>query len=208
MKVAIVGAGGHAKEVYHTLLQLNREEEIAGFYVDKQYIKAHPSRLYNIPINDIDELDIENHRIHIAIGDLYNREKMYKNFKELGFKFETIIHPSATIPKSFFYLGEGVYIASGTRVTTEVRIGNCVIINTGAIISHDCVIEDFCTISPGAILCGDVKIGEKSHIGAGCVIREKISICEKVVLAMGSVVIRNILEPGTHVVNNNFTKRL
>jgi sugar O-acyltransferase (sialic acid O-acetyltransferase NeuD family) len=207
MKIAIIGAGGHAKEVYHSILQQQREDEIAGFYVEPQYLTSDISSFYNIPIKSIEDLDTEKHKIHIAIGDSELRARMYQAFKEFGFKFETIIDPRANMPKNFI-LGEGSYVAPGSTITSDAKIGNCVIINTGSIISHDCEIHDFCTISPGAILCGDVRIGERSNIGAGCVIREKTWIRDRVILAMGSVVIKNILDPGTYIIQGNSTKRL
>ena len=207
MKIAIIGAGGHAKEVYHSILQQQKQDEIAGFYVEPQYLASDPRSFYDIPIKSIEELDTEKHKIHIAIGHSDLRARIYQRFKEFGFTFETIIDPRAYLPKNF-RLGEGSYVAPSSTITSEAKIGNCVIINTGAIVSHDCEIHDFCTISPGVILCGDVRIGERSHIGAGCIVREKTWIRDRVILAMGSVVIKNILDPGTYIIQGNSTKKL
>jgi sugar O-acyltransferase (sialic acid O-acetyltransferase NeuD family) len=208
MKIAIIGAGGHASEVYYALLDQQFVNNIAGFFVDQNYLDENRSFFYNIPIKSIKDLDNKKHKIHIAIGDLVHRANLYRYFKELGFKFETIIHPKAIVPKKMSNVGEGTYIAAGSIITTDVKIGNCVIINTGVILSHDCVIQNFCTISPGSILCGGVCIGELSQVGAGSLIREKILISENVILAMGSVVIKDIRESGRYLIQGSKIKRL
>lgn len=208
MKIAIIGAGGHAKEVYQSILQQSLGQNVAGFYVEPQYITEDPGALYGIPIKSIESLDTESHVVHIAVGDPELRARIYQSLKEFGFSFVTIIDPRANVPKLMQPIGEGTYIAPGSTVTSDAKIGNCVIINTGAIVSHDCEIQDFCTISPGVILCGNVRIGERSYIGAGCMIREKVWIRDRVLLGMGSVVIKNVLDPGTYIIHETTTKKL
>lgn len=208
MKLAIIGAGGHAKEVYHSILEQGQESLIDGFYVEPQYLSEGSSTLYDIPIKSIEKLDTDMHLIHIAVGEPEFRARMYQSFKSFGFNFATVIDPRASVPKMLGPIGEGSYVAPNSTITSDVKIGNCVIINTGAIVSHDCEIQDFCTISPGAILCGNVRIGERSFIGAGSMIREKIWIRDRVLLGMGSVVIKNILDPGTYIIRDNTTKKL
>jgi sugar O-acyltransferase (sialic acid O-acetyltransferase NeuD family) len=207
MKLAIIGAGGHAKEVYHSVLEQNAEIEIDGFFVEPQYLGEDPGTLYGIPIKSVEMLDTDVHVLHLAIGNSELRARMYRSFKDFGFHFATIVDPRSNTSKNL-NLGEGCFVAPGSTITADVRIGNCVIINTGAIISHDCEIQDFCTISPGSILCGNVRVGESSYIGAGSIIREKIWIRDHVVLGMGSVVIKNILDPGTYIIHDNTTKKL
>lgn len=208
MKIAIIGAGGHAKEVYHSILEQDLGHEVDGFYVEPQYLAEDPGSLYGIPIKSMETLDTVTHVIHIAVGDPDLRARMYQSLKDFGFSFVTIIDPRANVPKLMGPVGEGSYLAPGSTITADAKIGNCVIINTGAIISHDCEIQDFCTISPGAILCGNVRVGERSYIGAGSMIREKIWIRDRVLLGMGSVVIKNILDPGTYIIHDNTTKKL
>jgi sugar O-acyltransferase (sialic acid O-acetyltransferase NeuD family) len=210
MKIAIIGAGGHAREVYHSILQQGEESNIDGFFVEPQYLSGLQETLYGIPIKSVESLDTDFHAIHIAIGDPELRARMYQNFKDFGFSFLTVIDPRANLPKNLQYtlIDEGTYIAPGSTITSDAKIGKCVIINTGATVSHDCEIQDFCTISPGAILCGNVRIGERSYIGAGSMIREKIWIRDRVFLGMGSVVIKNVLDPGTYIIHENTTKKL
>lgn len=210
MKTAIIGAGGHAREVFHAISQqgVSAMASVDGFYVEPEFL-GKVEFLYGLPVRSIEELDTEVHALHLAIGDPELRQRMYESFKSFGFSFVTVIDPRANVPKLMnVEMGEGTYIAPGSTITSEAKIGKCVIINTGAIVSHDCEIQDFCTISPGVVLCGNVRIGERSYIGAGSIIREKIWIRDRVTLGMGSVVIKNILDPGTYVIHDNTTKKL
>ena len=210
MKLAIIGAGGHAKEVYNSAkrqnIAMSQGLEIAGFFIEPQYLPAEPTTLYGVPIRSVEELDSDTHVSHIAVGDIEFRARMYESFKSFGFSFATIIDPSAIL--NDYVIEEGVFIAPGAMLTANIRIGKCTIINTGAIVSHDCVIEDFCNISPGSVLCGNVRIGEMSMIGAGSLIKEKIWIRDNVILGMGSVVTKNILDRGTYIIHDSVTKKL
>jgi len=138
MKIAIVGAGGHAKEVYHSILEQGQESLIDGFYVDPKYLREGISTLYDIPIKCMEKLDNSMHLIHIAVGEPEFRAKMYQNLKNLGFNFATIIDPRASFPKTLGPIGEGSYIAPNSTITTDIKFGKCVIINTGAIKTNDC----------------------------------------------------------------------
>ena len=207
MRIAIIGAGGHAKEIYQSILAQDALDMIDGFYVEPEYV-IEDATLYDLPIKSIEALDTDKHMIHIAVGDTEFRIRMYQSLKDFGFHFTTVIDPRANVPKLIDHIGEGSYIAPGATLTADVKIGNCVIINTGAIISHDCEIQDFCTISPGAVLCGNVRVGEQSYIGAGSIIREKVWIRDRVILGMGSIVTKNILDPGTYIIQGNSTKKL
>lgn len=206
MKIAIIGAGGQAKEVYQSIVAQGSTDTVDGFYVEPEYL-IDSATLYDLPIRSLEDLDTEKHLIHIAIGDMDFRSRLFLSLKEFGFIFANIIDPSARISNADIR-GTGVYIAPGAILTADVKIGDSVIINTGAIISHDCEIENFCNISPGAILCGNVRIGEKTLIGAGSVIREKIWIRDNVILGMGSIVTKNILDPGTYIIQGNSTKKI
>ncbi len=205
MKLAIVGCGGHAKEVYNSLKKL--KIEIDGFYIESQYFSSSNTSLYNLPIKILENLDSNKHLIHIAVGDIEFRDRIYTHFKKHNFTFSTIIDPDATI-SDLSEVDEGSYIAPGSILTANIKIGKCVIVNTGSVISHDCTIDDFCNIAPRAVLCGNVKIGKKTIIGAGALIKEKSRIGNNVFVGMGTVVTKNILDSGTYILNDLKIRKL
>ena len=97
------------------------------------------------------------------------------HFRNLGYNFSVVIHPSSIISDNVF-LSEGVQIMAGTIIQNNTKIGTDSIINTGAVIDHDCIIGNDCHIAPNSTICGSVKCGNESYIGAGATIIQKISI--------------------------------
>lgn len=145
-----------------------------------------------------DSVDLVN-----GIGSVILPEKrkaIYVKFKNAGYSFASVIHPSATVMEDV-QLGEGVQIMAGAIVQTGCAIGENTIINTGAVVDHDCVIDTHVHIASGAVLSGGVEIGTMSHIGTGATIVQGIKISERVVVGAGAVVIKDIA-PGKKVAGN------
>ena len=118
-------------------------------------------------------------------------------------RFETIIHPTASISPTS-RLGKGVIVFQNVTITTNVTINNHVCILPNSIISHDSVIGTYSSVAGGAIICGNVTIGDSCYIGAGSSIREGLNIGEKSLVAIGSVVVKNV--PKSMVVAGNPAK--
>lgn len=96
---------------------------------------------------------------------------------------------------------QGVIICPGTQITTNVTIGKHVIINLNCTIGHDVVIGDYVTINPGVNVSGNVTIGNNCTIGSNTFIKEGISICDNVTIGGGMIIVKDITEPGTYVLD-------
>ena len=192
-RIALIGAGGHAKVIVDLINELNIYK-IVGFYDDDITAK-----LYNITnlgkINNIDS-SIEN--FIIGIGNDKIRKKIFENNKNL--KWVTLIHPSAIVSKNVT-IDSGTVVCAGSIIQTDVKIGKQCIINTGCSIDHECVINDFCSICPKATLCGQVQIGTLSFIGANSTIIQCLNIGNNCIIGAGSVIIKNV-EDNKKVVGN------
>lgn len=96
---------------------------------------------------------------------------------------------------------QGVIICPGVQITTNVTIGMHTIINLSCTIGHDVVLGDYVTLNPGVNVSGNVTIGNNCTIGSNTAIREGITICDDVVLGAGMIVVKDITEPGTYVLD-------
>ncbi len=194
LPVIILGAGGHAKVLISTLLLLRRK--ILGITeVDKQKYGGH---LFGIPMIGDDEaiLKYKSDEIELANGigsvDLpKSRMEIYQKCKEQGYKFASIIHPSAVIMNGV-QLGEGVQIMAGAIIQIGCRIGDNTIINTGAVVDHDCQIGDHVHIGPGVVISGGVQISTMVHVGTSATIIQGIKIGHESIIGAGSVIINDI----------------
>jgi len=189
-KIAILGAGGFGRELYHLIDKDNYD--VVGF-IDNF------SNLENLPISIIggdgiiESLKSKNiaEYLAIAIGDMRVRRKLYNLCMRNDIDLPKIIHSSATILTSS-RIGNGTFVYPGSVIMNDCKIGNSVLVNSGVTMGHDVEIGDFSNINPGVHLAGGIKIGEECMIGIGTSIRENIKIGNRVVIGAGSVVVKDI----------------
>lgn len=112
-------------------------------------------------------------------------------------RFETIIHPSASVSR-MSEIGAGTVVFQNVTVTSNIRIGRHVIVLPNTVISHDDTIEDYTCIAGGVCISGEVRIGRSCYLGTNSAIRGKVQIGDYCLVGMGSVVLNDI--PGNSVV--------
>lgn len=176
-KIIIVGNGGHAK-VLKEALNLTGETDIIALDDDDEIQKY-----------SIKEVELVN-GIGSA-GSVQLRASIFAKFKYLGYKFASVIHPTAILSNKAT-IGEGVQIMAGAIIQTEVKIADNVLINTGTIIDHECVINDHCHIAPGTVFSGNIIVEKNVHVGTGCSVIQNINIGQNSIIGAGSLVYKNI----------------
>ena len=126
-----------------------------------------------------------------SVGPPYERQKVYNQYKEKGYRFESIVHPSAIIARDVA-LKEGVQVMAGTVLQAGTSIGVNTIINTKVSIDHDCEIGAHVHLAPGVTLSGGVKVGDGSHIGTGANIVQGIQIGRGAFVGAGSLIVHHL----------------
>lgn len=188
--VYILGAGGIAREVLEIYRDLDRLAEVEGLIEEK--CKNIDSSIKNKRLLDSNIIDsLPNYSKFIGAMGSPLRKRFLTKIEELGFDFETIIHPSAVIGGDV-EIGKGCIICPGVVLTTEVSIGDHTIINANSTISHNCNIGEYVTICPGTNIAGNVTIKDSCWIGIGSVILQNISIGEASFIGAGTVVTNEI----------------
>ena len=193
-KLLLIGAGGHCRSVLDCIISGQEYDEIG--IVEREICGGS---VLGIPVigtdADLPQLFAQGWTQAVitvgSVGDSSIRRKLYSSLKKVGFKFPSVIDPSAMIGRETM-IGEGVFIGKRVVVNTGTQLATCAIINTGAILEHDCRIGEFSHIAPGTTLCGEVSVGEDSHIGAGSVVRQQLQIGRNSLIGAGSVVVKNI----------------
>ena len=160
--VMILGAGGHARVLADVL-------------------RLQGSRLVGMTSNDDDvlgryspeEIDLVNGVG--SIGVPLKRRELFERFKSRGYRFTSVIHPSAILG-SDVSLGEGVQIMAGVIIQPGTALGDNTLLNTRVSVDHDCVIGSHVHLAPGVILCGGVTVEEGCHVGTGAVVVQGVRI--------------------------------
>jgi len=186
--IAIIGAGGFGREVFHFL---NKDlYDCVGFidYKKKEYLA--------LPVigNEDDMVKLmKKHKFSncvLAIGDMKIRRKINNNIDELSMEYPQVIDSSVMCFSND--IGNGVIIYPGVIIMNDCKIGQFTLINSGVTLGHDVTIGDFCNINPGANLAGKITIGDDVFIGIGASIKENIKIGNNAIIGAGSVVLKDV----------------
>ena len=195
-RVAILGAGGHAREVLDIFLACNTVSstyDILGFIDDNRAM--HGKELNGFPVlGDFDwfeSADKASVRLICAIGNPVTRRKMVQKAASRELEFCNVIHPTAVVTPFVTY-GKGVVITAGCIFTNQIKVGDHVYFNLDCTISHDCIIGDYCNINPGVHISGNVHIKPGCEIGTGAAIIQEVTIGEWTTVGAGAVVTQDI----------------
>ena len=196
-KLAIVGAGGHAKVVADTA-------ECCDWDIVEVFDDNWPSIQFvghwpvvgdtHALLERLQEFD----GVIVAIGNNDIRCMKMKELDNAGAMLITLIHPAATISRHAT-MGKGVVAFAGVVVNPGANVGDGSILNTGCSIDHDCILQECVHISPGARLAGTVHVGQLSWIGIGASVKQSVSIGSRVKVGAGAAVVNDVVDNMTVV---------
>jgi sugar O-acyltransferase (sialic acid O-acetyltransferase NeuD family) len=186
MKQALIGNGGHAREV---MAQMGNKNIIR--FIDDQYWKNESNTL------PLSQFNPDEYEVMIAVGDSRNRFDISQKLPQTT-KYFTFIHPTVLIMDDM-ELGEGSFIGAYSILTTNIKIGKHALLNRAVHIGHDSIIGDYFSAMPGSIISGNVTICDCVYLGTNSSIKEKISIHSLTTIGSNATVTKHINEPGTYV---------
>jgi sugar O-acyltransferase (sialic acid O-acetyltransferase NeuD family) len=188
MKKALIGYGGHAREVMSQMgIKLT-------CFVNDEYVKPEDN---TIPLSLFNP---EEYAVMIAISDPKIRLDISQKLPKET-KYFTFIHPTSIIMEDI-EIGEGSFIGAYSILTTNIKIGKHAILNRGNQIGHDTIIGDFFSAMPGSIVSGNVRIHNYVYLGTNSSIREKLTIIDNVTIGLNTGIVKSIDKSGTYVGQN------
>lgn len=192
--VIVLGGGGHAKVLIDMLRRLDCL--VLGIIDPNRTVGSLAHGLNVLGGDDAvfgyspEEVELVN-----GMGSLPNdkglRASLFKAFSTKGYRFKTLIDPTAIVA-SDVELSAGVQVMAGVIIQAGTGIAFNSIVNSGAIVDHDCHIGSHVHIAPGAVLSGAVEVGEAVHIGTGATIIQGIRIGAGSIIGAGSVITQSI----------------
>ena len=206
--IIILGTGGNCIDILDTINDINDSKQsdiyrCIGFLDDnelKQDQEYHGVKVLGplASANEYEDCIFVN-----GIGSTHNFWNKQNIISKTGIaddKFETIVHPTASVSR-LCELGRGTVVFQNVTITSNVQIGNHVIVLPNSIISHDGIIGSYTCIAGGACISGFVEVGESCYIGTNATIRNNVKIGKYSLIGMGSVVLQDVPE-NTVVVGN------
>ncbi|MDN3454374.1 MULTISPECIES: acetyltransferase [unclassified Psychrobacter] len=195
--LVVIGSGGHASVIADILLSEGRTVVAAvspDEIKDNNPLKGIKRLMTDVSLLDTyspEEVDLVN-----GLGSLPDntlRTNLFDYFSNYGYKFQSVIAPSAIIAGGVRLEG-GVQVMHGAIIQTNASIGKNCIINSGSVVEHDCIIGAHNHIAPNATLSGGVVTGDQVHIGTGANIIQGITIGQRAVIGAGCTIIKDVKE--------------
>lgn len=184
--IAIVGAGGNAREIAAIARSLGYD--VLGHLSEAQ-------GKYDSPIlGDFSWLE-QNHVDCLAMGvglpaaKLRLGHVLAEQFPSI--EWPVLISPNALIGENCAFAA-GTVICMGAIVTVNVIVKPFSQLNFGCTVGHEVQIGEGCLVCPGANVSGGVKIGDGVWVGSGAEILQYLTVGEGAVVGSGAVVTRNV----------------
>lgn len=194
--IAIVGAGGHGREVLMLIDHLNRAGQrwkVEGFFDDAvprgTVVNGSPV------LGDLDVLNRYERRLAVVlgIGMPQVRQHVLGRIDSRNIWFPSLIHPTVQLPGGdLVKVGQGVTLLAGVIVGPNVSFDDYVMLNTGVIVGHDSQIGRTTCVMPAVAISGEVTIGQGVYIGVGASIINRIEVGDGTVVSAGSVVFSSL----------------
>ena len=166
-RIAIIGAGGHARSVANFCQDLGHT--IVGLLDDDPALYATSFAGYDIlgPPEMVADMAIDG--AIVAIGDNAARKRHFDRLVAQGIPLVSVIHPRAYVARDV-EIGQGVVVMPLAAVNAGSNVGDNAIVSLQAVVSHECHIASHGHVGANACLCGRVALSEGAFVGAGATV--------------------------------------
>ena len=194
----IIGAGGFGREVFSIIEALESSGTVphpTGF-IDDAPSAADLERVDVLGSRVVGSVDDLNRRTDpfsavLAIGSPSARRTIALRLSHSPVTFPTLVHPDATLGRDV-RLAEGVVVAAGSRLSTNIQVGRHVHIDQNSAVGHDCSLGDFSRLNPQACVSGAVTIGRGALVGASATVLQGLDVGDDAIVGAGAVVTRPV----------------
>lgn len=206
-KIAVIGAGGFAREVEFLIRDINATDggwSFVGFLVsDTSLLRDTDSRdrvlgdldwLSKPPAVDALVFGIGNPQVKLRIA-----AEVETNFPNI--EWPALIHPTAKFDRDSAIVERGVVVCAGCVGTVNLHLREFAMLNKGCMIGHEAVIGRSAVVNAAANISGGVILEEGVLVGTGASILQYRTIGKNAVVGSGAVVVKDV-EAGTTVFGN------
>ena len=192
-QIYIIGAGGFGLEIGAYVKHINSDFMLKGYFDDQQTGSLNNLAPIIGKLSDVTKLSAGTN-LFLGIGTPKIKRKAFNKItKTEKFQFPSLIQPQVFIAdKNQVTQGRGCCICAGSRLTTNISLGEFVLINLNVTIGHHVDIGDFSSIMPGANISGNVRIGKEVLVGSGATVLRGIEIGDHAIIGAGAVVTKNV----------------
>jgi sugar O-acyltransferase (sialic acid O-acetyltransferase NeuD family) len=192
--VAIIGAGGNARELADMLRQLP-EFNVLGYLTnmhgeydspvlgDFSWPATHPVDAFAMAIGN----PVSKFRVARELCERYPQVD-----------WPVIVHPTAHVGSSV-KLERGVIVCIGAVATIDIVVGEFSQLNYGCTVGHEAKVGAACLINPGANISGGVELGRSVLVGTGSQVLQYVKVGDEARIGAGAVVTKDVAAATTVV---------
>ncbi len=198
VRIAVVGAGGNAREIAAVIRDLARsgqgDFEFAGYVVsDLSCLGPYDSR--DQVQGDFEWLRSDRvDALAMGCGDPAVKLKLAGQLCSAlpSLEWPVLVHPSVLIDRDTARLERGAILCVGVVATVNVSVGEFSQLNFGCTVGHETHIGRGCLVNPGANLSGGVVLEDEVMIGTGAQVLQYRHIGKGAKVGAGSVVVEDV----------------
>jgi sugar O-acyltransferase (sialic acid O-acetyltransferase NeuD family) len=197
--IAIVGAGGFAREVAWLIRDINNS---STSFVFQGYIVSELSKLGEHDsrdeiLGDYDWLERNRGKVDalaIGIGTPAARLKisadLEASFPDL--EWPPLIHPTAQFDRAGANVGNGTLLCAGVIGTVNLVFDPFAMVNLACTIGHEARLGRGCVLNPTVNISGGVVLEEGVLIGTGAQILQYVHVGRGATIGAGAVVTKEV----------------
>lgn len=187
--IAIIGAGGFAREVHFLIKEINKASKEWNFlgYVSPEPVQEHY-------FGNDEFLQAYKKPLHLVIGIgnptlIQKISATYQSFEQ--FEFPNLIHPTTICDWESASFGKGNIVCANNIFTVNQQIGDFNIFNLAGTYGHEVIVGDGNIFNPGVNCSGDVHLGNYNLVGTNAAILQQIQIGNNNKIGAGAVVTKS-----------------
>jgi sugar O-acyltransferase (sialic acid O-acetyltransferase NeuD family) len=204
-RIAIVGAGGNARELAAIIRDIREageaDLEFVG-YVVSDLTQVCPRDSQDLLLGDFTCLGTHSvDALAMGCADPKTKLRLSAQLCETypTMQWPTLVHPSAMMDRRDVRLGRGVVVGVGAIATVNVSVGDFSQLNFGCTVGHEAQIGSGCLINPGANISGGVTLEDGVTIGTGAQVLQYLRVGQGATVGAGAVVTRDVAAGATVV---------
>jgi sugar O-acyltransferase (sialic acid O-acetyltransferase NeuD family) len=198
-QIAIVGAGGFAREVHWLIRELNAERpryRFLGYVVsDLSKVGEHDSRSEILG----DYAWLQAHRaevdaLAIGIGAPAARLKVSAELEpDFGpDKWPALVHPNVRYDAASCAIGHGALLCAGTVGTVNLKLAPFAMVNLACTLGHEAELGRGCVLNPTVNISGGVVLEEGVLVGTGAQILQYVRVGKGATIGAGAVLTKDV----------------
>ena len=194
MVLAVCGLGGAGREILDLVERIDRWETVV--FCDK-FVEDDNREFKGLQVYTFEELAAkykpDEIEFTISVGDVYLREKIYKQVTENGYKMAVIVAPGVNIPKTTV-LEDGVIVRDNCYISVDVTLEANSMVQSNAVVGHDVKVGKHSIVSSQSVIAGGTEIGDNTYLALGSIVKELVKVGNNVIVSMGTAVNKDVAD--------------